>query len=234
MSLQTDPTPKAKKNFPLAPGWEPYLGQEFQKPYMNNLRSFLVSEKENGQVFFPPSNNILRSLNLVDYEQVKVVILGQDPYHGKNQANGLAFAVENNVPMPPSLMNICKEIKNNYPQIQNVQRNLENWAKQGVLLLNAVLTVRENQAFSHSGKGWEQFTDEVIQSLNHKKTPVVFLLWGKWAQSKSKFINSSLHKILTAPHPSPLSAHRGFLGCGHFTKANDFLQSHNLTPIDWQ
>ncbi|MES2614415.1 MAG: uracil-DNA glycosylase [Bdellovibrionota bacterium] len=217
----------------LADGWHPFLGEEFKKPYMENIRELLRSELKNRYQVFPPKDKIFRALKLVDFYDVKVVILGQDPYHGAHQANGLAFAVENGVPNPPSLMNIFKEIKNDIQCQANPNSNLEHWAKQGVLLLNTVLTVKENTAFSHRGKGWETFTDKVISSLNEKKSPAVFLLWGSAAQAKSSLITNSIHKILNAPHPSPLSAHRGFLGCKHFSKTNDFLKQNNLTPINW-
>ncbi len=216
----------------LAPDWHRILGPEFQKPYMENLRKFLKAEYQNHQVVYPPKDKIFRSLKLVDYSKVKVVILGQDPYHGPHQANGLAFAVESGVLAPPSLKNIFKEIALEYPDFE-AKTDLENWAKQGVLLLNTVLTVRENCAFSHRGQGWELFTNKVIHSLNDMKTPVVFLLWGAAAQTKEAMITSPLHKILKAPHPSPLSSHRGFFGCGHFKKANEFLIENNLTPIQW-
>ncbi len=217
----------------LAPGWRPHLAQEFQKPYMEHLRQLLRQEQRERCQVFPPREKIFRALKLVDFDNTKVVILGQDPYHGVKQANGLAFAVEKGIPLPPSLQNIFKEIKNSIPQVKSIEPTLEGWAQQGVLLLNTVLTVRENQAFSHRGKGWETFTDKVISCLNEKTTPVVFLLWGSAAQSKSILIHNPLHFILKAPHPSPLSAHRGFLGCGHFLMANKFLQEHNLDPICW-
>ncbi len=233
MDLQINSEEKLNTLFFLAPGWQKFLAEEFKKTYMDNIRELLRSESKNNNHVFPPKDKIFRALKLVDFDDVKVVILGQDPYHGPHQANGLAFAVENGVRLPPSLLNIFKEIKSDIQPAHALKSDLENWASQGVLLLNAVLTVRENTAFSHRGKGWEQFTDKVILSLNEKKTPVVFLLWGSAAQSKSALITNPIHKIFEAPHPSPLSAHRGFLGCKHFSKTNEFLQQNNLTPIQW-
>jgi uracil-DNA glycosylase len=239
MNLQKDSQKNPQSYSYMAEGWHRFLIDEFSKPYMNDLRGLLRSEYNQNHTVYPPKDNISRALKLVDFEDVKVVILGQDPYHGYNQANGLAFAVEKGVSFPPSLKNIVKEIYKSFSEAgnsinyNNFDSTLENWAKQGVLLLNTVLTVRENAAFSHRGKGWEIFTDKVIMSLNLKKTPVVFLLWGSAAQSKTNLITSKLHKILKAPHPSPLSAHRGFLGCQHFTQANQFLIANNLQPIQW-
>ena len=213
--------------------WTPYLAHEFHEPYMRELQSFLCAEYKNKTEIYPQKEKIFRALQFVPYNEVKVVILGQDPYHGLNQANGLAFAVEKGVSAPPSLKNIFKEIAQDLKTEKTPQFNLENWAKQGVLLLNTVLTVRKNEPFSHRKKGWEIFTDKILLSLNKKKTPVVFILWGSPAQLKSSLITSSLHKILIAPHPSPLSAYRGFLGCGHFSKTNEFLKRNNLDPIYW-
>lgn len=217
----------------LAPQWVPFLKSEFEKPYMENLRQLLRSEAQNGHHSFPPKEHIFRALKLVDYNDVKVVILGQDPYHGAGQANGLAFAVSAGVSAPPSLVNIFKEVAQNFQTSVPRDTRLEHWARQGVLLLNTVLTVRENTAFSHRNRGWETFTDHVIQALNQKTTPVVFLLWGSAAQSKTNMLANPIHKILKAPHPSPLSAHRGFLGCRHFALANEFLREHDMSEINW-
>jgi uracil-DNA glycosylase len=217
----------------LAPGWHSFLSNEFEKSYIEGLRNLLRGENQSHHRVFPPKDNIFRALKLVDYWDVKVVILGQDPYHGQGQANGLAFAVEPGIPKPPSLVNIFKEIGDDLGQGEPTCSSLEGWAQQGVLLLNTVLTVRESSPFSHRDKGWETFTDKVISVLNSKQTPVIFLLWGAAAQAKTKLIENPLHKILTAPHPSPLSAHRGFLGCKHFSKSNHILKQAHLPPIEW-
>jgi uracil-DNA glycosylase len=217
----------------VSQGWSPFLSEEWEKTYFQNLLSFLRKECDENQVIFPPSTKIFRSLQLTDYHNVKVVILGQDPYHGLSQANGLAFAVENHIPPPPSLKNIFKELCHDLKISHSISPNLESWAKQGVLLLNTVLTVRQGNAFSHAKKGWETFTDHILKSLNEKNTPVIFMLWGAPAQSKASLITSPRHQIFRAPHPSPLSAYRGFFGCRHFSKANEFLKKHHLQPIQW-
>lgn len=218
----------------LKPQWRKLLQNEFSKPYMNQLRSFLTQEKQKGHEFAPPSPQVFRVFSEVDYHNIRVVILGQDPYHGKNQANGFAFAVPNGIAPPPSLQNIFKEITANTGQKKmKVPSDLKLWAEQGVFLLNTVLTVRLHNAFSHRGKGWEAFTDRVISLLNQRTLPIVFLLWGSAAQKKSTLITNPAHKILKAPHPSPLSAHRGFLGCGHFSQTNEFLESIGQTKIEW-
>ncbi|KAB8029243.1 uracil-DNA glycosylase [Fluviispira multicolorata] len=217
----------------LSDKWRKLLAAEFDKPYFEEIRSFLKGELKQGHTFFPEKNKIFRAFKLVDYENVRVVIIGQDPYHGFGQANGLSFAVEQGTPAPPSLNNIFKEIESDLGKGKPKNTHLENWAKQGILLLNTVLTVRANTAFSHREKGWEKFTDCVIENLNNKTTPVIFMLWGAAAQSKASMIKNPLHKILKAPHPSPLSAHRGFLGCKHFSKANEILKNLNDTEIDW-
>jgi uracil-DNA glycosylase len=216
----------------LAEGWKLLLQNEFSKPYLEQIRQHLKQEIHQGYQFFPHKDKIFRALKLVDYNNVRVVIIGQDPYHGKGQANGLSFAVENGVATPPSLNNIFKEIEENCGKRPS-STNLENWAQQGVLLLNTVLTVRENAAFSHRNKGWEIFTDKIIALLNEKKNPVIFLLWGAAAQSKAIMISNPNHIILKAAHPSPLSAHKGFLGCKHFSKVNEILRAHNEQEIDW-
>jgi uracil-DNA glycosylase len=216
----------------LAEGWRSLLFNEFTKPYIEKIRQHLKNEMQNGFQFFPPKDKIFRALKLVDYQEVRVVIIGQDPYHGKGQANGLSFAVENGVSIPPSLNNIFKEIEADIGKRPH-KTCLESWAKQGVLLLNTVLTVRENSAFSHREKGWEIFTDKIIFLLNQKDTPVIFLLWGAAAQSKAKMITNPNHKILRSVHPSPLSAHRGFFGCKHFSTVNEILKSLRQSEIDW-
>lgn len=217
----------------LAPGWAARLGQEFDQPYMEALRAFLRSEYTAGRTVYPAKDRLFRALKLVDYDDVKVVILGQDPYHGYNQANGLAFAVSEGVQAPPSLQNIFKEIAKEMGTSRlRKDTTLEDWAKQGVLLLNTVLTVRAGEAFSHRNKGWENFTDKVIKELNDHSRPLVFFLWGAAAQAKEKMLTNSRHLVLKSAHPSPLSVHRGFFGCGHFAKANEFLKQFT-SPIDW-
>ena len=213
--------------------WKEQLIDEFQAPYFKDLKEFLVQERSQ-HVCYPKGSQIFNAFQYLPFEEVKVVILGQDPYHGPNQAHGLCFSVPMGIKPPPSLVNIFKEIEAdlNIP-IPN-HGNLELWAKQGVLLLNATLTVRANQAGSHQGKGWELFTDAVIRNLSEKREGIVFLLWGSYAITKSKIIDSSKHFILTAPHPSPLSAHRGFLGCKHFSQTNEILEKQGKTPINWR
>jgi uracil-DNA glycosylase len=213
--------------------WLEVLKDEFKSDYFATLKSFLVEEKKNFTIY-PKGNEIFNAFNTTPFSHVKVVILGQDPYHGPGQAHGLCFSVPNNVAKPPSLVNIFKELSSdlNIPIPEN--GNLEKWAKQGVLLLNATLTVRANQAGSHQNKGWERFTDAVICSISEKKQKVVFILWGAYAQAKVKIIDTQKHCILTAPHPSPLSVHRGFYGCKHFSKANSYLRSNGIEEIDWR
>lgn len=221
----------------LHPGWLEPLRQEFAEPYMAALRGFLVSEKAAGKRIFPASANWFRALDLTPLDKVRVVILGQDPYHGEGQAHGLCFSVQPGVRTPPSLQNIYKEMEADLGIPRARHGFLEHWAEQGVLLLNAVLTVERGAAASHQGRGWERFTDAVIRLVNARAEPVVFLLWGSHAQKKAAFVDSidkgGRHLVLKAPHPSPLSAHAGFLGCRHFSKANAFLESRGLKPIDW-
>lgn len=214
--------------------WRPFLEEEFAKPYMKKLNEFLHAELSAKQTVFPPEADIFNALNTTDFKDVRVVILGQDPYHGPGQAHGLSFSVRKDVKLPPSLRNIYKEIELEYSTPMPKDGDLTGWAKQGVLLLNATLTVREANAGSHQKKGWEEFTDAIIRAINDNHEHVVFLLWGSHAQKKGAFIDRSKHLVLEAPHPSPLSAHRGFLGCGHFKKANDYLKDNNRTQIDWQ
>ncbi|HVE44077.1 MAG TPA: uracil-DNA glycosylase [Gammaproteobacteria bacterium] len=215
-------------------GWKNQLADEFSKPYMQQLRQFLQQEKEAKKVVYPRGNQIFSAFDLTPFDEVKVVILGQDPYHGPNQAHGLCFSVMPGVNIPPSLQNIYKELKSDL-NIQPVQHGcLMSWAKQGILLLNSVLTVEQGKAGSHQGKGWEQFTDQVITKLNAREKPVIFVLWGKYAESKGKCITQPQHAILKSAHPSPLSAFNGFFGCKHFSTINNLLISRNIEPISWQ
>jgi uracil-DNA glycosylase len=216
----------------LGTGWKTAIGKAFESDAMRRLRLFLDSEKHAGAQVFPACEDVFRALQLVDLDDVRVVILGQDPYHGDGQANGLAFAVRSGIPIPPSLRNIFKEIASDFASPAPSGTTLEGWARQGVLLLNTVLTVRAHEAFSHRGKGWEELTDEVIRSLNARSRPIVFMLWGSPSQKKELLITNKQHLVLKAAHPSPLSAHRGFFGCRHFSMANSFLRSSGL-EIDW-
>lgn len=220
----------------LEPGWLAQLQAEFDQPYMVSLREFLRAEKSEGKQIFPAGSEYFNALNTTPFNDVKVVILGQDPYHGPGQAHGLCFSVRQNVKPPPSLVNIYKELKSDLSlSPADFQHGcLESWAAQGVLLLNSVLTVECHQAASHQGKGWETFTDKVIERLSQRKKPCVFLLWGSYAQKKGAVIDRARHHVLTAPHPSPLSAHRGFLGCRHFSQCNTLLKDMGETPIDWR
>ena len=217
----------------LEPGWKQALASEFSSDYMTQLRAFLLAEKQQGKVVYPPGAQIFNAFEHTPFDQVKVVILGQDPYHGPGQAHGLCFSVPEGVPPPPSLINIFKEISRDFGTPMSRNGNLEHWADQGVLLLNATLTVVQGQAGAHQGKGWERFTDAVIDRLNRERDGLVFMLWGSYAQKKGVLIDRQRHLVLTAPHPSPLSAHRGFIGCGHFSRANSWLQEKGQTPIDW-
>lgn len=213
--------------------WAPLLNGEFQKPYYLQLREFLKVEYAN-QIIYPPMEDLFNALHYTQYEDVKVVILGQDPYHGAGQAHGLSFSVNPQVPVPPSLKNIFKELQTDIGCTIPNNGYLVPWAKQGVLLLNTVLTVRESQPASHRNKGWEQFTDDVIRTISHREKPVVFILWGRHAQGKKKLIDLNKHLIIESAHPSPLSAHRGFFGTKPFSQANTFLQENGEQPIDWQ
>lgn len=215
--------------------WKLHLSGEFAKNYFSELKTFLVNEKNKGSIVFPPGQQIFNAFNLCPFDKVKVVIIGQDPYHGKGQAHGLCFSVQDDVKPPPSLVNIYKEIEDDLGIKMNFAKgNLEVWAKQGVFLLNAILTVKENQPASHQGKGWETFTDAVIKELSDNRTGLVFLLWGKYAQSKELLIDKTKHYILKAAHPSPFSAYNGFMGCKHFSKANEILRNQGLEEINWQ
>ena len=218
----------------LEESWKAALKDEFSSAYMTKLKSFLQSEKEAGKWIFPKGSEYFRALDLTPLEQVKVVILGQDPYHGDGQAHGLCFSVQPGVKTPPSLVNIYKELQSDLDIPRANHGNLESWAKQGVLLLNSVLTVERGRAAAHQGQGWEKFTDAVIQQVNALPHPVVFMLWGSYAQKKAAFVDTTRHLALKAPHPSPLSAHNGFFGCQHFSKANAFLRENGMDEIDWQ
>lgn len=217
----------------LEPTWKQHLEGEFAQDYMVKLKQFLLQQKQAGKTIYPKGNEYFNAFNLTPFEQVKVVILGQDPYHGPGQAHGLCFSVQHGVKPPPSLQNIFKEIHSDLGLPIPSHGYLNHWAQQGVLLLNSVLTVEQAKAAAHQGKGWEKFTDVVIRELNEKREHIVFMLWGSYAQKKGQFIDTQKHCVLKAPHPSPLSAHRGFLGCGHFSQANAYLESHGLTAIDW-
>jgi uracil-DNA glycosylase len=212
--------------------WKNVLSAEFNKPYFLELKAFLLEEKKKFRVF-PPGGLIFNAFNHTPFDKVKVVFIGQDPYHGLGQAHGLCFSVPNGIPKPPSLINIFKELENDLGIKPPVSGNLEKWADQGVLLLNATLTVRENQAGSHQRKGWETFTDAAIRQLSEQKDGVIFVLWGNFAIAKKELIDSLRHNILTAAHPSPLSASRGFFGCRHFSKINEILRSQGKQEIDW-
>lgn len=212
--------------------WEEHLHDEFAAQYFALLKEFLVEEKEKYAVY-PPGSQIFNAFNYTPFNDVRVVIIGQDPYHGKGQAHGLCFSVPYGIAPPPSLVNIFKEINKDLGLPVPSHGNLEHWAKQGVLLLNATLTVRANQAGSHQGKGWETFTDAVIKKLSDKRVGLVFILWGKYAQAKIEIIDTNKHYILKAAHPSPFSAYNGFFGCRHFSKTNEILRKHALPEIDW-
>ena len=213
--------------------WEELLADEFQKDYYQQLRRRLAYEYKNFTVY-PDMNDIFNALKQTAYQDVKVVILGQDPYHGPGQAHGLCFSVQKGVPAPPSLVNIFKEIQQDIGAPIPAHGELTEWTRQGVLMLNTVLTVRAGQANSHRGLGWETFTDRIISLLNERQQPIVFLLWGANARSKTALITNNAHKILTCAHPSPFSADHGFFGCRHFSKANQFLMENGLSPIDWE
>ncbi len=220
----------------LEESWRENLAYEFDKDSsMKKLRAFLSKQKEDGHIIFPPEELIFKAFAHCPFDKVKVVILGQDPYHGKNQAHGLSFSVPEGVTFPPSLRNVFKELQSEYKDYKYPRYgNLTKWAEQGVLLLNTTLTVEAGKAGSHHKQGWEEFTDKVIQTLSEKRSGIVFLLWGKNAQMKADLIDKQKHYVLISPHPSPFSAHKGFFGCGHFIKANEILIKNGLSPIDWQ
>jgi len=220
-------TPKIEES------WRKVLAEEFGKPYFAALKSFLMEEKRSGKIIYPPGSLLFNAFNTTPFDKVKVVILGQDPYHGPGQAHGLCFSVPKGIKPPPSLVNIFKEIKDDLDIPIPGHGDLSYWAKQGVFLLNAMLTVQANNPASHQGKGWEQFTDAVISKISAEKRGVVFMLWGRFAQNKAELIDSSKHFILKAAHPSPFSAYSGFMGCRHFSGANAILEQEGMTPIDW-
>lgn len=224
-----------ESNIRMEPGWKSQLLEEFEKPYMLELKEFLRKEILK-KTIYPKGCEYFNAFNSTPFDRVKIVILGQDPYHGPHQAHGLCFSVLNGVEVPPSLLNIFKEIQGDLGLPPGVFRHghLKAWADQGVLLLNSVLTVEAGRAASHQGRGWETFTDKAISLLNDKRDHIVFMLWGAYAQRKGAVIDEGRHLVLKAPHPSPLSAHRGFLGCRHFSKANEYLLGHGLDPIDWR
>ncbi|MES2778965.1 MAG: uracil-DNA glycosylase [Bacteroidota bacterium] len=219
----------------IAESWKPILKQEFESPYFDTLRTFLKQEKAKGTTVYPPGPQIFAAFDHTPFDKVKVVILGQDPYHGAGQAHGLCFSVNKTVTVPPSLKNIYKELETDIPGFTvPTHGDLSSWADQGVLLLNATLTVEKDKAGSHQGKGWEQFTDAVIKQLSEQKEHLVFILWGKFAQSKASLIDANKHLILTAAHPSPFSAYNGFFGCKHFSKTNAYLHQLGVLPVIWQ
>jgi len=218
----------------IGESWKAPLAAEFSDPYMADLKRFLLEQKQEGRRIFPKGAEYFRALDLTPLDEVRVVILGQDPYHGEGQAHGLCFSVQPGVRIPPSLVNIYKEMQGDLGIPPARHGFLEHWAKQGVLLLNSVLTVEMGRAASHQGRGWERFTDAVIRAVNEQEKPVVFILWGSYAQKKAAFVDRSRHLVLRSPHPSPLSAHNGFFGSRPFSKANAFLVEHGRKPIDWQ
>lgn len=228
MSLQDNAT----KRPDIGPGWYEPLAAEFQAPYFSQLRAFLIAERER-HVVYPPARSIFAAFHATGFETVRVVILGQDPYHGPGQAHGLSFSVPAGITPPPSLANIFAELERDVGIARPDHGDLTPWARQGVLLLNATLTVRASQAGSHQGQGWEQFTDATIRALSDVHEGLIFLLWGRFAQQKSSLIDTDRHYILRAPHPSPLSAYKGFIGCGHFSRTNELLQAQGRPPIDW-
>ena len=222
----TDLSPKIENS------WLERLSEEFRSPYFSDLKNFLLEEKQKYRVF-PPGSEIFSAFNYTPFDNVKVVILGQDPYHGPGQANGLCFSVKDGIPLPPSLRNIFKELQGDLGIHPPASGNLEKWARQGVLLLNATLTVRASQAGSHQHRGWERFTDKAIFMLSEIKEHIVFILWGKYAQNKELLIDAGKHHLIKSPHPSPFSADRGFFGSRPFSKTNDYLVQHGIEPIDW-
>lgn len=228
----TDPM-TVRREINLHPEWLEVLEDEFDKGYMRRLREFLLERKRAGATIYPPGGQIFNALDSTPLSRVKVVILGQDPYHGPGQAHGLCFSVRKGVQPPPSLVNIFKEIETDLGLPVPDHGCLQSWADRGVLLLNAVLTVERGNAGAHQGRGWEEFTDAVVQAINSRRENVVFLLWGSQAQRKGAGIDTRRHLVLKAPHPSPLSAHRGFFGCRHFSSANQWLDERGVTPVDW-
>ena len=231
--MTPNPPPASSRTIKLDPSWKAVLEDVFATQNMQALKQFLVAEKAAGKIIYPRGSLMFNAMNSTPFDQVKVVILGQDPYHGPGQAHGLCFSVPEGVAPPPSLVNIFKEIEQDLGLTPPNHGCLQGWANQGVLLLNSVLTVEQHKAASHKGKGWEQFTDTIINALTQQRKNLVFLLWGSYAQQKGKFIDRTQHLVLTSPHPSPLSAHRGFFGNRHFSKANAYLQQNGIEPISW-
>jgi uracil-DNA glycosylase len=222
------------EEWPLhCPTWAEALAAERREHYFHDLLAFVDRERSAGKTIYPPHSDVFNAFAYTPFENVKVVIIGQDPYHGPHQAHGLCFSVKPPTPPPPSLVNIFLELKSDLGIQRPSHGNLESWARQGVLLLNAVLTVEEGKPGSHANKGWERLTSKIIEELNARKQNLVFLLWGAYAQKKAECVDRNRHLVLTAPHPSPLSAHRGFLGCKHFSQANTYLTRQGLAPIDW-
>lgn len=232
-TASTAPGDDGAREIRLEDSWKSRLAPEFHQPYMRDLRAFLVARKRDGATIYPPGPLMFNALNSTPFDDVRVVILGQDPYHGPGQAHGLCFSVRPGVKPPPSLVNIFKEIESDLGIAPPDHGCLQAWAERGVLLLNAVLTVERAQAGAHQGKGWEQFTDQIVRLLNAERDGLVFLLWGGYALKKGSVIDRQRHCVLTAPHPSPLSAHRGFFGCRHFSRANTYLESRGMAPMDW-
>lgn len=222
------------KQVAIADDWKALLQHEFDKPYFDELTAFIRQEKRAGKIIYPPGSQIFRAFDLTPFDKTRVVILGQDPYHGAGQAHGLCFSVNKGVPIPPSLQNIFRELQDDIPGVSVPGHgDLSAWAEQGVLLLNATLTVEQNKAGSHQNRGWEQFTDEVIRVISANRQHTVFMLWGKFAQSKAPLIDEQKHLVLKAAHPSPFSANNGFFGCRHFSRAKQYLAAHHLSPINW-
>ncbi len=218
----------------LRPSWKKRMGSEFEQEYMQELRDFLIAEKQQGKIIYPESENIFSSMNCLPFDDVKVVIVGQDPYHGPGQAHGLCFSVKPGVRIPPSLVNIFKEIHADLGIPLSKHGYLKSWAEQGVLMINSVLTVENNKAGSHQGKGWERFTDAIISTVHKEHSGVVYFLWGSYAQKKGKIIDRKKNLVLQSVHPSPLSAHRGFFGNKHFSQANAYLEEVGKTPVNWE
>jgi uracil-DNA glycosylase len=219
----------------IEPNWNKVMKNEFEKPYFKDIKKFILNEKKKGKIIYPKSDEIFNAFNSTPFDNVKVVIIGQDPYHGEGQAHGLSFSVSKSIKPPPSLANIYKELAKDIEGFKAPNHgNLEQWANQGVLLLNAILTVNANEAGSHRKAGWEYFTNAVINTISQQKENVVFLLWGKFAQEKELLIDKSKHLVLKAAHPSPFSAYNGFFGCKHFSATNDYLKSKKIEPINWQ
>lgn len=233
-ATQETAVPASALNPKLEASWKARLADEFKQPYFHALKTFLTEEKNSGQVVYPPGNRIFNAFNTTPFDAVKVVILGQDPYHGPDQAHGLSFSVLPGIKPPPSLMNMFKELRDDVGFTIPTHGCLEKWAQQGVLLLNSALTVRAGQPQSHAGKGWERFTDAAVKALNEGRQGLVFLLWGRPAQLKGNLVDPARHHVLKSVHPSPLSAFGGFFGCKHFSKANALLAKSGQAPIDWQ